>query len=59
MNTNERKAQQLGMPAGTAAGRLRKILMYDLLVRLNEHYCFRCGLSIDSSSELTIEHKEP
>lgn len=59
MNTNERKAQQLGMPFGTAANRLRKVLLFDMAQRLGEDNCFRCGDSIENVDEFTIEHKVP
>jgi hypothetical protein len=57
-NTNQRRKDQLGMPFGTACGRLRKKIMFDLVRRLKENFCFRCGLEIESESDLTIEHKE-
>lgn len=62
MNTNDRKkedkkALQLGMPFGTASGKLRKALLFDLLVRLELNFCFRCTSEIDGVEELSIEHK--
>jgi hypothetical protein len=56
--TNLKKAQQLGMPWGTAAHRLRQRLFFSLLVKLGENVCFKCGKHIESSSELSIEHKQ-
>ena len=58
-NTNAAKSAQLGMPHGTARARLVKNLMFDMMHRLGEDKCFRCGVSIDSTDELSIEHKEP
>jgi hypothetical protein len=58
-NTNKAKAAQLGMPFGTAAGRLRKQVMFALLVRYGENNCYRCGEEINDVAELTLEHKEP
>jgi hypothetical protein len=49
----------LGMPAGTAFARLRKILLFDLACRLEVATCFHCGHEIRSVSEFSIEHKEP
>lgn len=56
---NRKQSQQLSMPYGTACARLRKILLFDLLVRHDENICFRCEFRIESVSELSIEHKQP
>lgn len=56
---NEEKSRQLGMPFGTASARLRKIVLFDLLCRLNEDHCYRCQGQIESVDDLSIEHKEP
>lgn len=58
-NSNIKKAEQLGMPIGTASGKLRKSLFFEFLKRLNLHYCFQCGSEICSEDELSIEHKIP
>lgn len=58
-NSNKKKADQLGMPIGTAANRLKKSIMFMLLKRLNENYCFKCGSEIENEDELSIEHKIP
>jgi hypothetical protein len=47
------------MHFATAANRLRKMVMFDLLQRHNEDVCFRCGGKIESAAELSIEHKQP
>ena len=54
-----KKKSQLGMDAGTAAHRLRKLIMFDLLKKLKLNYCYRCGAEIEKIDELSIEHKEP
>ena len=59
MSRNERIAQQLGMPHGTAANKLRKNILFHLLVRLQENACFKCGEQILSANDLSIEHKQP
>ncbi len=63
MSTNrhrdKRVAEQLGMPEGTAAHRLRKIILFDAISRLNENFCFQCGAEIETVDELSIEHKTP
>jgi hypothetical protein len=56
--SNDTKQKLLGMPAGTAAGRLRKIIMFSLLYRLNENICYRCKEAIATVAELSIEHKD-
>lgn len=59
MGINTRKAETLGMPHGTANNRLRKNILFSLLLRYGENYCARCGATIDSVDELSIEHIEP
>jgi hypothetical protein len=59
MNRSKRLAQQLGMAHGTAANRLRKIILFSLLVRLKENFCFKCNKEIKTELELSIEHKLP
>jgi hypothetical protein len=60
MNTksNENKKDQLGMPFGTAANRLRKMIMLWLLQQLDKNLCFRCGKKIESPEDLSIDHIE-
>ena len=58
-NSNQRKAATLGMPHGTANGRLRKMILFDLLKKHNENVCVRCNKLILSIEELSIEHIEP
>lgn len=59
MNSNQKKAAQLGMPLGTASNRLRKAIIFNLVKRLGENYCYRCGSEIVSEADLSIEHKIP
>lgn len=58
-SNNKKKNEKLGMNAGTAASRLRKAIMYDLVKQLDKHYCYRCGKEIINLEEFSIEHKEP
>jgi len=46
------------MPFGTAAARLRKLILFSLVKRLNIDDCYRCSKPIDSAGELSIEHKD-
>lgn len=55
----DEKRKQLGMPLGTAQGRLRKLILFDLVQRLGLDICCRCGKKIISADELSIDHKEP
>jgi hypothetical protein len=57
--SNKKKAAQLGMPQGTAANRLRKIIIFNLLKEAGKNFCFQCGGEIESVDELSIEHKIP
>lgn len=59
MSTNAKKNATLGMPYGTASGRLRKIILFDLLKRHQENGCYRCQQPIESVDDLSIEHKLP
>lgn len=54
---NEKKFQQIGMPIGTASNRLRKSIIFSLVKRLGENYCYQCGAEICSEKEFSIEHK--
>ena len=47
-----------GMPVGTAQGRLRKLVMFDLIQKLNLDTCYRCGKKIESVEELSLDHKQ-
>ena len=53
------KSGFLGMSFSTADYRLKKLILFSLLQKLNEDFCYRCGLQIETSEDLTVEHKEP
>jgi hypothetical protein len=59
MSRSERIAQQLGMSHGAAANKLRKKVLFSLLVRLQEDVCFKCGKKIETDEDLSLEHKQP
>ena len=59
MKNNDKKAEQLGMPIGTASNKLKKEILFSLLEKYNENYCFQCKQKIESSDVLSIEHKIP
>lgn len=54
---NKTKTEQLGMPFGTANGRLRKSLIFHLVKQLNQDICHRCKKHITELSDFSIEHK--
>jgi hypothetical protein len=56
--SNQRRAEILGMPFGTACNKLRWMVMFDLLRRHEENVCFKCGKMILKAEDLTLEHKE-
>lgn len=56
---NENKDKFLNMPHGTACNKLRKMIMFDLLKQLNKNFCYKCGKSIETIEDLSIEHKKP
>lgn len=56
---DKKKNDQLGMSHGTAANRLRKNILFNLLVKHNENVCFQCNELITTPRELSIEHKIP
>ena len=54
----ERAKKLLGLPLATANYRLYKQVLFSVVVKLGENVCHRCSLAIESSDELSIEHKE-
>jgi len=59
MKGNQKKAEQLGMPIGTAANRLRRMILFDLVRKLGLDTCIRCGLQIEEIEQFSIDHIEP
>ena len=55
---NKVNADLLGMSWGAACNRLRKKVLFSLIVRLKENTCYRCGNEILSVDDLSIEHKD-
>lgn len=53
-----RKTSLLGMSHGKAANMLRRNMMFSLVRRLDENFCFRCGAMIDDAGDMSIEHKD-
>jgi len=59
MGSNYKKSAQLGMHHSTASAQLKKKILFDLLKKLGQNYCFQCGAEIESEEELSVEHKIP
>ena len=57
--SNEEKTRALGMNFGTASSRLRKLILFDFMQRLDLDECFQCGKQIEDVDDLSIEHKRP
>lgn len=57
-DSNKRKAEFLGMPYGTACGKLRKKILFHFAKRLGDNICYRCGEKIENVEELSIDHKK-
>lgn len=47
------------MPFGTASNRLKKKILFNLLVKHLENVCYKCGATIETEEELSVEHKNP
>lgn len=57
--SNKKKSEQLGMSYGSAAHRLRKMLMFQMAQELKRDLCFQCGKRIEDVGDLSVEHKIP
>lgn len=55
-NNNQKRAEILGMPWGTANNRLRKSILFRLVGLCNLDICFRCNEKIELEDDLSIEH---
>ena len=57
--SNNKKKEQLNMPLGTAANRLKKELLFKYVKKAGDNFCFQCGAEIENSDQLSVEHKIP
>ena len=57
MNSNQKKAKQLGISYGKACNQLKKLVLFTLLKTLSLDVCFRCQGKIEDVKDLSIEHK--
>lgn len=58
-NANKRKSEFLGVNVSTAQAKLRKSIIFKLVVELAQDICFQCNERIENIDELSIEHKKP
>jgi hypothetical protein len=56
---SKRKSDALGISFGTANSRLTKMILFDLVNRLNLNICYRCSIKINDIENFSIDHKEP
>lgn len=56
---NRQKKKQLGLNPSTATARLRKMVLFDLVKKVRQDSCFRCGKKIRRYEDLSIDHKKP
>lgn len=55
-SSNRRKDELLGEPHGTAANRLRKIVLFKYVQLAGHDSCYRCSRRIERVDELSLEH---
>lgn len=53
---SKHKSELLGENFSTATAKLRKSILFDLVVRLELDKCYRCTLKITSIDQFSIEH---
>ena len=53
----DKKNEQLGMSYGKACHRLRKLITFSLIQKLDLDDCFRCGNKIETAEDLSNDHK--
>lgn len=52
-----KKLEQLGCNLGSATLKLRKLILFDLIVKFNLNRCYRCGELINVVGDFTLDHK--
>jgi hypothetical protein len=58
-NSNRKKADQLGMPHGTAQGRLKKSLLFHFVQCAGQAICHQCHEEIKCIEDFSIDHITP
>lgn len=54
----DKKDEKLGMSYGKARHQLNRVIIFDLVKKLNLDTCYRCSNKIDKLEDLSIEHKK-
>lgn len=57
--SNKEKSRALGINFSTAANRLRKMILWQLVVETGRNVCYRCDRQIERIEDFSIEHREP
>lgn len=57
--SSKRKSEQLNMSFNKADSRLKKMILFDLVKKLDLDICYRCNNKIENIGNLSIEHKIP
>jgi hypothetical protein len=55
-NSHKKKSLQLGIDFGTATSRLKKMLLFSLVVATSGNTCCRCSGSIENYQDLSVDH---
>ncbi|MEE9215520.1 MAG: HNH endonuclease [Thermodesulfobacteriota bacterium] len=55
-NSALNKSKLLGMPHGTASHRLKKMILFNLAMKLNFLTCYRCTRLISNIDDFSIDH---
>jgi hypothetical protein len=55
--SHTKRSNQLGVEYGSAANKLRKMIMFHLVQKTGQDVCYRCETKIETVKDLSIEHK--
>lgn len=55
---NRKKRVLLGMSFGMASGKLKKMLLFSFMKKLDMDLCYRCGKNITKLEEFSVDHKK-
>lgn len=53
---SKKKSDLLGENFSTASSKLKKLIMFDLIQKLELDTCYRCSLKIENVETLSVEH---
>ncbi len=57
MDYKKKRDKQLGKPFTSCRAVLDRLILFNLLKRLEENFCYRCEKEIKSVNEFSVEHK--